>query len=179
MFDAPGHGSNPGKYSDILKFSDSLVAIQQLLGPVNTVIAHSLGAMATTLATHRGLLPARLVLIAPNLDINEMFDSYAHLLNLRAGLKQQFQQYVKYKIDQLISIENSWDLFNTKFLLEENEQSGLLVFDAEDEEVPQQHLKEIQNHWITAEVIKTRGLGHVRLLKDHAVINKIVDYLNK
>ncbi|MCK4710704.1 MAG: alpha/beta hydrolase, partial [Gammaproteobacteria bacterium] len=39
VFDAPVHGTNPGKHSHLLDFSDSLVAIQQQLGPVDTVIA--------------------------------------------------------------------------------------------------------------------------------------------
>lgn len=178
-FDAPGHGSNPGRYSDLLQFSDSLVAIQQQLGPINTVIAHSLGAMATTLATHRGLMPGRIVLIAPHLDIDEMFNSYADLLNLRAILKQRFRENVKQKIDQLIKIEDSWRLFNINYLLDDNQQSGLLVFDEDDNEVPQKHFREIENHWINAQTVHTRGLGHVQVLKDQNTIASIIDYLRK
>ncbi len=179
VFDAPGHGSNQGKYSDLLLFSDSLVAIQNQIGPINTVVAHSFGAMATTLATRRGLMPGRMVLIAPHLLAQEIFDSYAGLLNLRNKLKQRFKALVGIKIDKTLQLENSWELLNTQFLLEDKEQSGLLIFDIHDEEVPLQHLTEIENHWTQAEVFKTQELGHVRLLKDKEVIKKVIDYLKR
>ncbi len=178
VFDAPEHGANPGKYSNILHFSDSLVSIQQQIGPVDTVIAHSFGAMAVTLATHRGLIVKRLVLIAPHLDIQVIFDSYSQLLKLRTKLVQRFKDLVGAKMADILQIENPWELLNTKTLLSDTGQNGLLVFDDEDEEVPQSHFNEIERHWINSEVIKTQELGHAMVLKDSEVIRKIVVYLN-
>ena len=179
LFDAPAHGTNPGTHSDLLDFSDSLVAIQQQIGPVDTVIAHSFGAMAVTLATRRGLILNRIILIAPNLSAQEIFDSYTQLLKLRPTLIKKFKALVSKETRRILRIENSWELLTTKNLLEDEYQSGLLIFDTDDEEVSQRHFNEIKNHWSNAESIKTKGLGHVKLLKDHEVINKIISYLKK
>jgi len=179
VFDAPAHGSNPGKRAHLLDFSDSLVAIQQQIGPIDSVIAHSFGAMAVTLATRRGLMLNRMVLIAPNLDVQEIFDSYTQLLKLRPALKQQFKALINREIQKILPIENSWELLSTENLLEDKDQSGLLIFDTDDEEVSQKHFNEIQNHWSSAKLLKTQGLGHLKLLKDHEVISKVIGYLKK
>ncbi len=179
VFDAPGHGTNQGKKSNLLDFSDSLVSIQRQIGPIDTVIAHSFGAMAVTMATHRGLMLKRMVLIAPNLSIQEIFESYTQLLKLRPKLVQKFKALISHKIDQLLQLENSWDFFQTKILLEDKYQSGLLVFDSDDEEISQQHFLEIKKHWCNASIIKTQGLGHLRILKDNELIHKVLNYLNE
>ncbi|MBT3203029.1 MAG: alpha/beta hydrolase [Gammaproteobacteria bacterium] len=177
VFDAPAHGTNPGKHSHLLDFTDSLVAIQQQIGPIDTVIAHSFGAMAVTLATRRGLMLNRMVLIAPNLDVQEIFDSYTQLLKLRPKLVQKFKTLISIEFKKILQIDHSWGLFTTINLLEDKYQSGLLVFDSADEEVSQKHFNEIETHWSNSSVIKTQGLGHVRLLKDQDVIGQIISYL--
>lgn len=176
LFDAPGHGQNPGKHSHLLEFSDSLLAIQNQIAPIHAVVAHSLGAMAATLATHRGLSVNQLVLMAPHLDVNEMFDSYSQLLGLNEELRQCFRQRAGNKMDKILCWD-PWSLLLTGILLKHDEIDGLLAFDRHDEEVPSYHFKEIQGLWKQAEIVSTEGLGHVRLLKDQAVIGQVVKYL--
>ena len=179
LFDAPVHGTNPGKHSHLLDFSDSLVAIQQQIGPVDTVIAHSFGAMGVTLATHRGLMLNRMVLIGPHLDMRVIFDSYSQLLNLRSKLVERFKALASIKMADILQIEDPWELLNTKTLLHDEYLSGLLIFDGDDEEVPQSHFNEIESLWKYSESFKTTGLGHTRLLKDNQVIRKVIKYLKK
>jgi alpha-beta hydrolase superfamily lysophospholipase len=49
-FDAPGHGVSPESQSSIVAFVDAIRAIDRALGPVEGVIAHSIGAAAAARA---------------------------------------------------------------------------------------------------------------------------------
>jgi hypothetical protein len=177
LFDAPAHGSNPGKRSDLVQFCDALISIQQQIGPVDTVIAHSLGAMASVLATQRGLGINRMVLLAPHLDVSEMFESYRVLLNINNNLAGCFHQNVGKKMAKVIGHQDPWKMLSPTSLLKEETVPGLLVFDSDDEEIPQRLFFEIEQQWKKAKVIKTQGLGHNGLLKDEVVIRQIMEYL--
>lgn len=177
IYDAPGHGQNEGNQSHLLEFSDSLVAIQHQIGPVHAVVAHSLGAMAVTLATHRGLNVNQLVLLAPHLDVDEMFQSYSSLLNLNTDLAHRFKRKVGEKMAAILQWDNVWDLLKPEVLISEQQIDGLLIFDEHDEEVPLFHFEHIRSLWKEAITMRTEKLGHVRLLKDRTVIQRVVEYL--
>lgn len=177
LFDAPSHGSNPGKTADLVDFCDALIAIQQQIASVDTVVAHSLGAMSAVLATHRGLHVKRLVLLAPHLDVQKMFDSYRQLLSLNTKLASRFHSIIGRKMADILGTNDPWGVLTPDALLCDSEIPGLLVYDQTDEEIPQQLFKDIERHWQQSSVIKTQDLGHSRLLKDAVVIRQVVKYL--
>src|SRR5262249_61949444 len=53
-FDAPGHGTSPEEQSSIVAFVDAIRAIDRTLGPIEGVIAHSIGAGAAARALYEG-----------------------------------------------------------------------------------------------------------------------------
>ncbi len=177
LFDAPAHGSNPGKRADLVDFCDALIAIQQQIGSLDTVVAHSLGAMAAVYATHRGLHVNRLVLLAPHLDVEKMFDSYRRLLGLNTKLAGRFNSIIGRRMADILGSDDPWGLLTPDALLQDSDIPGLLVYDQADEEIPQQQFENIVRHWKESSVIKTQDLGHSRLLKDAVVIRQVVNYL--
>jgi pimeloyl-ACP methyl ester carboxylesterase len=54
-FDAPGHGASAGRLSSLPQFIAAIQAIGERFGPLDGVVAHSMGGAATTLAMARGL----------------------------------------------------------------------------------------------------------------------------
>ncbi|HUJ77166.1 MAG TPA: alpha/beta fold hydrolase, partial [bacterium] len=68
-FDQPAHGFSRGRRADLLSFTQALETVSGHVGQVQGVIAHSLGATAAALATHRGLDLRGLVLIAPPVEL--------------------------------------------------------------------------------------------------------------
>jgi hypothetical protein len=177
-FDAPGHGSHPNTHSHLIEFSDSLLAIQEQVAEVHCVLAHSFGAMATTTAQLRGFTPAKLVMLAPHLDVDEMFSTYAGLLNLRQGLTARFKQQVGMKMQDLLAGEDPWQLFKVERLVPTN-TCGLLVSDSNDQEVAQGQFSLIAQYWSKAKHLQTEGLGHFRLLKDPQVIKQTVSFVSE
>ncbi len=176
-FDAPAHGGNPGNQTHLLDFTDSLIQIQAQLGKIDTVIAHSLGSMAAVWATHLGLTPRRMILLGPHMDVSTMFESYSQILNLNEKISNQFRAYIGRRMAEILQVEDPWVLLNTENLMANRDYSGLLVFDRDDEEIPQTIFHRILEHWPGCELLETEGLGHQLILKDEEVIDRVLGFL--
>ena len=175
-FDAPAHGDNPGRRTHLINFSASLFAIEESIGRIDCVIAHSLGAMAAVYAMQQGLAADRAVLVAPHLDVQKMFETYRDLLGMRSALANRFHDKIGARMESILN-DDPWEVLNPGKLLSDHEIRGLLVYDHRDPEVPQALFDEIIDLWGDCEVLATEGLGHNRILKDAAVIDAVVDYL--
>lgn len=176
-FDAPAHGSHPGRYAHLLDFSDTLVGIQRELGEVDSVIAHSLGTLASVLATHRGLSARQMVMLAPHMNVKEMIDFYAGLLKLNAQLVAGFKEKVKHRIQTILGLEDVWELLNPAALFNGQNIQGLLMYDREDAVVPLSVFNEIDSLWQPQHTLQTSGLGHYLLFKDNVLIGQVVEYI--
>ena len=80
---------------------------------------------------------------------------------------------------EILDVHDVWQCLNPAALLTQCNIAGLLVFDENDEEVPQKQFEQIVFHWKNVSILKTRGLGHNGLLRDLSVQNAIVNYLGK
>ena len=176
-FDAPAHGSNLGRQTHLVDFCASLIAIQNQLGKVDSVIAHSLGAMATVYATQSGLSVDRLLLVAPHLNVQKMFDTYRDLLGMRPALAERFHDKIGAKMEAILDNNDPWEVLQPEKMLKECNLPGLLVYDQNDPEVAQAQFDEIIGFWKNSQVLATEGLGHNRILKDKHVIKAVTDYL--
>ncbi len=177
-FDAPAHGENPGKQTHLLEFVDSLLAIQRQIGSVHTVMAHSFGAMAAMMAKQRGLSIEQMVFFGPHLDVNEIHNSYSELLNLNQSLSLRFHQKIGAKMAEISGLDDVWSFFTPASLLKDSDFSGLLIFDTDDEEIPMSQFDAVKEYWQGCQVVETEGLGHHRILKDEAVIEKVLVFMD-
>jgi len=55
---------------------------------------------------------------------------------------------------------------------------GLLLHDEDDADISWHNGKEIADAWPDVVFIKTRGLGHRRIIHDEVVINHIIKFLD-
>jgi pimeloyl-ACP methyl ester carboxylesterase len=179
VFDAPAHGGNPGKYTHLIEFVDSLLAIQQQIGPVDTVLAHSFGGMAAVVAAQRGLSVQQMVLFGPHLDVQEMYQSYSDLLNLNTKLSNRFRDKIGQKMANIFEVDDVWTLLTPEILLAQIEYQGLLIYDKDDEEISQDQFKKIAQHWKGCQTLETKGLGHHHILKDETVIESVLTFLGR
>ena len=53
----------------------------------------------------------------------------------------------------------------------------LLVYDEDDREVAIKHAEELIKLYPAAKLVRTKGLGHTRILKDNNVIRTIVTFI--
>ena len=91
LFDAPSHGdSDPGaagpRRTHGVELGQALDAVFARFGPAEAVVAHSLGAVSTYLALRFGWLGTeRLVLVAPMVDAESLFDQFQAALGFGVG----------------------------------------------------------------------------------------------
>jgi pimeloyl-ACP methyl ester carboxylesterase len=191
--DAPGHGASSGNGASLFHFADAidsaLDAVRPLFGPARGVIAHSLGGAATTFAMHRRLgepttrteralepnrLPAeRFVFVAPPIDVREWVGAFTHAL----GAGPRLEEALRRRIEERFGVPLA-SLYGPT-LARDIEAPMLLVHDEEDRDVPVARGRLLASSWSGAEQLITRGLGHTRILKEPAVIERVVDFVTR
>ena len=176
-FDAPAHGTHPGRQSDLLQFSGSLQAIERHCGELHAVIGHSMGGMATVYAIRHGLRLNTVVLVAPHLDVRAMFATYSSMLGMRPALAQRFNDKIGLRMQAILGGEDPWASLNPEALLTDFDLGGLLVHDRFDPEIEAALFADIERLWQNSAVYVTENLGHNRLLKNAAVVDVVVDHL--
>ena len=166
-WDAPGHGQSPGASSSIPAMGQALLAVGARVGPVHAVIAHSLGAAATTFALSRGLQASRVALLAPAAQLDRFPSSFARALGL-AGREREVAAAIERRVGlPMAAIE-------PVALAPAFRAPVLIVHDPSDREVPYSQAEALAAAWPSAALLPAPGLGHLRLLRDAEVVRATV-----
>jgi pimeloyl-ACP methyl ester carboxylesterase len=170
-FDQPGHGENRRGAVALPEFVRAVEAIVGTHGPFAAVIAHSLGAAAIGIALRRGLCPGRVVFVSPPASIELHTRNFARLLGItprvREAMRRRLERRYGTRFADIDRIEE----------LERVRVPALFVHDSDDAEVPFEHSLLLCARMHGAQLLKTYGLGHYRLLRDRAVIGAIVAFV--
>jgi pimeloyl-ACP methyl ester carboxylesterase len=170
-FDAPAHGSSPGRLASVVLFADALATVARATD-ARAVIGHSIGGAATALAVVRGLAIQSAVLIgAPRTPVT-FFQAFADALrlspSLRAAVRARVERRVGARFEQL-------DF--TAVAPRGDAPPLLVVHDRSDAEVPFEASSAITDAWPGARRLATAGLGHRRILRDAGVIEEAVSFV--
>lgn len=167
-WDHPAHGASPGRRTHLAQLSRVLAAAALRFGPPDAVIAHSFGAAATSLALARGLPAGRVALLAAPAELEHFGAVFAHFLGLSDGVRRRLQERVADRIG------GSWrDLAPERLGPHLGAVPALVVHDVGDPEVPVEHGRRLSAAWPGAELVLTEGLGHNRILRDAAVVERV------
>ena len=173
-FDAPAHGGSAGRKTNLIQFSEAVAAILERYaeqGPVDGIIAHSFGAAATTIALARGSAVGRAVFVAPAEDYDQFTGIFRRALGLDRALVERMQR----SIEQRIGVE--WSAVRGRILAPRLHQPLLVVHDEGDLEVPISHGETLASFWPQAQLRRTQGLGHRRILRDADIIGEATAHL--
>ena len=173
-FDAPAHGDSPGSQLYLTDHADCVVDVVAAIAPVHAIVAHSFGAAAVLLAQARGGVAApHNVMIAPNAVVDDSVAKFAHIVGLddgeRSSLEGQLADHTgvgleSLRLDRLIGAPSS---------------SLLVIHDRGDREVSFEDGQRLALLWPDAELMATDGLGHRRILRDPAVIARVVQAVHE
>ena len=93
-FDGPGHGANPGTKTTMMAFKNSIKDTISSLGDVVTVVAHSMGAIATIGAIKESDHSAKITsvcLLAPPATLKNVMERWSrNFLNINAKVMVEF-----------------------------------------------------------------------------------------
>ncbi len=170
-FDAPGHGESEGKEMDLVIYSRAIQDVAVAVGRVHAVVAHSFGAMATSVAVDHGLEIERLVYIAPAV-FNR--DTPRHLA-AAIGVPMPIMDRVRLRIEERYSI--TWESMWIDNIATGERPPLLVIHEDEDAEVPFAAAEYIARTWPQAGLVRTSGLGHRRILGDPMVAARTVGFI--
>jgi pimeloyl-ACP methyl ester carboxylesterase len=172
-FDLPAHGGSSGARATLVDLARAVRDVADAAGPVDGVVAHSLGATATALAIADGLAPARAALIAPPAEMPYFVTAFARALGLPDSRLPAVLEHIRRDIG------GDLDRFDLRRLAPSLRVPALLLHDPEDREVPFAHGAAIAEAWPNAKLLPLRRVGHTRALTDLAVIDTVTAYLDR
>jgi len=169
-FDGPAHGQSRQRQTTMIEFADAIVSVAQHVGSLHGIIAHSFGAACTSLAMHYGLNVPHSVLIGCPYAASDVINDFGKALNLSEkvirGMRRRLRQ--RYK--------NSWrwEDMNCATLLAGGHSRILIIHDLHDKEVAYADAGKIISRLKHSSLLTTHHLGHRRILKEPAVIERVV-----
>lgn len=190
-FDAPGHGRSPGASSSLPVFADAidavLDAVRPAFTPIHAIVAHSMGGAATTFAMSRFLrtpatrlerglreaeLPARrFAFVAPPVDVRDFVRSASAMLRVgdatRASVSRRIEARFGTRLEEMYAPAAAREMHAPL----------LVVHDQADREVPVACGRLLASSWPGAELEVTEGLGHMRILRDDRVVQRIAEFV--
>lgn len=169
--DAPGHGSSPGRVSSLVAIAQALRALEPHYGPFAGVVAHSAGTVGVTHALTRGLAAARVVCVAPGVDLQAYADGFSRLI----GLSPEASRRMRQRIEQQIGV--TWDELDPRRAAADLRVPLLVIHDRTDREAPFAGGEALARSWPGARLLATEKLGHRRILRDEAVIQAATAFL--
>src|SRR6266700_4605099 len=169
--DLPAHGFSDGTRTNLQEFIDSVIDAAARLQPVHAVLAHSLGATATTLALARGLRAERAVLIAPpSRDVPGFVHAFARRVGLAPARERGLVARMRRKFGDL----EQFDALRAASALT---TPALVIHDVDDGQVPFAQGEALARAWPGARLRAFQGLGHNRPLKDADVVREALAFI--
>lgn len=172
-FTAPAHGSSKEKQTHMLEFTDCIEYFDNKYGPFEAIIAHSIGGAAALNAVKRGVKTKKLVLLGAPGYLKDIIDGFCDRLGLNRKISNKLVQHLKENYDV------DYEQFSTTRLAEEMTVPGLIIHDAQDQDVPVEFARENHRAWKNSRYIETIGLGHRLILSDEKVINEVIDFVKE
>jgi esterase/lipase len=173
-FDAPGHGRSGGKRILLTDYVRMLQLIEQNYGPFQARIGHSLGGLALTLALEDMPVDpgARLVLLAPAVQMTAAVDTFARVLGLTPQVVQEMDRYVQ----EISGHPFSW--FSLRRAIGHVPAAILYCQDEDDLIVPPAEAREVeQDGHAHVRFIFTQGLGHRNIYKAQEMLDQVIAFL--
>ncbi len=175
-YDAPRHGKSKAKRADLSDWANCVRSVLTHIGHVRCIAAHSFGAAAVTVASKRGLDTDKLLFFAPIHDVVSVSNDFAQELCIPESVVKLMRQYTWHKNRvNFESFGKSWeDLFYTTL------QVPTLIFhDINDKRIPIAHSEKLSSRWPWAILVRTKGLGHRKILDDESLIEQSCRFIDE
>ena len=171
-YNAPAHGKSDGKTSNMTEFIAVNKFLEEKHGPFEIVIGHSLGGMAV-LNSISFLSVKKAITIGAGDIITDILEGFIEKIQLKNHQVAKMKAFYHKKFGQDI------DTYSSHLAAKNIKIPTLIIHDTEDKDVPVSCAYEIRKNLEFGELLVTNGLGHTRILKDHSVVSKIIDFIQK
>lgn len=170
-FDGPAHGKSEGKTTIMSEFIHSILEIDKQYGPFEIAIGHSLGGMSVLNAIKDGLHVDKAIIIGSGDIVQDILDEFISKL----GLKQKISERLRDHFENKFRVK--MDDFSAYKAAQKVKIPVLVIHDYNDPEVPVRAGIHIHKQLENGTLYLTEGLGHRKILGNHNVIKKILDFI--
>jgi pimeloyl-ACP methyl ester carboxylesterase len=170
--DLPAHGDSPGRRTNMLEEAAALIEIEEQLGDIYAVVAHSMGSAVTTIAIDEGLAPRHVVAIGPAVRLEHALHTFAELWRIPPKALDGLRRRIERRFGATV-----WEDLAADHLVQRFELPALIIHDAEDDQVAFSDGERLASRWPGARFVATEGLGHVKVLGNDGVIDEIARFL--
>jgi pimeloyl-ACP methyl ester carboxylesterase len=171
MLDFPGHGRSGAWRATLPQFVRALWAASARLGPLQAVVAHSLGAVAAAHAVANGLPVQRLALLAPSPPPALFLHWFTRSLGLGDALPARMHSAIE-RVEGVALTR-----FDPAWLGPRMALPTLVVHDEGDRVSPLAVGERLAGAIPGARLLTTQGLGHRRVLADATVAGAVLAHL--
>ena len=168
--DGPAHGRSSGNKTMMPEFIKSIEKTVENFGPFEIAVGHSMGGIALLNVQGNQALFKKLVIIGAPDSIFNIFHNFVKKLELKPVVAEKL-----IAIFEKITGKSIFDFHGSKHCKKINEPV-LIIHDEDDYEVPVGDAINNYKNLKNGKLLKTKGLGHSRLLKNNEVINSIVEF---
>lgn len=172
--DGPAHGKSTGNATHIMHYADTILKVKELYPEIRSIIAHSFGGAASMQAIRLGLDIDKLVNIGTPTVGDYIISDFLRRINGSQKSGDMFKQNIKKQFNRTF---DEFSVMETIKAAQDN-VNVLMIHDEDDKEVPVQHTLDLVKAQPWVNLIVTKKLGHMRILKDAEVISHSIDYLS-
>lgn len=170
-FDGPAHGSSAKRRTTLVEFSEAVANAAKQFGPVYAIVGHSFGAAAAAIALRKGVQAQCAVLISCPFSLRHVVGGFARVVGLPSRSHEKMyplmQRLHRCAEDQL-SFEN---------IGPDLRAPCLLIHDVTDQYIPFKDGEMVRDTIEGAELVRTKGLGHMRILQDEGVVERVSRFI--
>lgn len=171
VFDGPGHSGRP-RVATLPDFAQGLSDIVQLFSPVEILVGHSFGGMASARVARKVPSLKALVLLATPDRVDTLVDGFVHRLNLAGPARERFYQRVHSASPVPLEEEA------TSIYLSNVACPTLVLHDHSDDVIASDDALKIANSAKT-EVVFSEGLGHRKIIRDPETLSTVCEFLRE
>ena len=176
LLEMPGHGRSRGWQSNLPQFTRAIDYVAARLAeeghPLGALVGHSLGATAAAFVASRGALFTRLALIAPAASPPAYTRLFAQVFGLREEVRAAMQHRIEAKEGILMP------QFEPQSVGARIAVPTLVVHDRQDLVNRFADGQAFAQAVRQAELFATEGLGHRKILKEPAVLERVASFVN-
>jgi len=170
-FDAPAHGKSTGKTTIMSEFIHSVLEIDKQYGPFEIAIGHSLGGMSVLNAIKDGLNVNKAIIIGSGDIVQDILDEFISKLGLKQEISERLRDFFESKY------QVKMDEFSAYKAAQKVKIPVLVIHDYDDPEVSVKAGIHIHKQLENGTLYLTEGLGHRKILGNHNVIKKTIDFI--
>lgn len=171
--DLPAHGQSEGWQTNLLDFREALRTLLQHIGWPYAVVAHSLGGLATSLLLAEPGKPevAKFAFVASPIKGESAFETGFDQLHVAPAVRRRFYQ----RFYRWLGQELDYFAFAPRPAL--RARRVLALYDTEDVMVRPEEVRAYLAAHPDIETGYTAGVGHYRMFRNEAVLDRLVAFL--